>query len=419
MPYEFFLSYARSNNDAYLIEFFEALSDQVRQLRGLPKSQPVGFFDQREEQLGDDWDATVVDAIQTSSVLIALTSPGYFKSVSGLKEWALFEQRAALGTSASGTLPPVVKPLVWVPCKLAEVPAELAKRHFTLGDPDAVQNTRGIRYMLRQLQEHKAAFIDLVDALANEIVQAADAHPLPRLGTVLRLADVPVPGRVTARPLAAAATAPSRSPIGPKHVRFVYVAANPQSFGQARTAAPYVDVGGGDWKPFYPDHTARIHRFVQNIVANDDLDFTSDELTFDANLIAEIDEAWRRRQIVVLIIDGWSVYWSQQYRDWLSKLDQRLDYHWCALIPWNEKDQDSVNNRALIDTALRDAFGKHQFLNNPLFYRSGIKSSDELTVALREVLVRLKEEIKKMAPVDRPVPSGPSKSLVTGPAEPR
>lgn len=415
MAYEFFLSYARSNNDAYLLEFFEALSEQIRLIRGLPKAQAVGFIDQREEQLGDDWDSSIVEALQTSNVLLALASPGYFKSGYGLKEWALFEERCR-AAAPSGKSLPLVKPLIWVPFKAADVPTGLAARQYTFGDPDALPNTRGVRYLLRQLQEHQKVYVDLVEALAQEIVDAADAHPIPALAHVPKLKDVRLPGEAAGSPAAPVPAAPIVSRTGPKHVRFVYVAASPLQFGNARIPDPYVDVGGPDWKPFYPDNTARVHRFVQSIVANEDLDFTSDELPFGPNLLHEIDEAWRRRQIVVLIVDGWSLHWSADFRTTLMQLDQRLDYHWCALVPWNEKDPDSLANRATIETAIKQTFGKHQFLNNPLFYRSGIRSADELKAALREVLIRLKEEIRKFASVDMPVPDGPPQSVVSGPS---
>ena len=51
-----------------------------------------------------------------------------------------------------------------------------------------------------------------------------------------------------------------------------------------------------------------------------------------------------------------------------------------------------------------------------MFYRDGIKSAEELKATLREVLTFLKEEIRKRAPVDMPVPAGPSKSLISGPS---
>src|SRR6185295_8756125 len=100
-----------------------------------------------------------------------------------------------------------------------------------------------------------------------------------------------------------AAQPAASTPSGPKHVRFVYVAADPNTFGAARGREPYNDAGGADWKPFFPDNRTRVHPFLQNVVSNEEFGFSSDELPFSANLLAEIDDAWRRRQIVVLIVD--------------------------------------------------------------------------------------------------------------------
>lgn len=187
--------------------------------------------------------------------------------------------------------------------------------------------------------------------------------------------------------------------------------------GGARGRDPYVDVGGADWKPFFPENRTRVHTFLQNFVSNDELGFSSDELPFGPNLVAEIDDAWRRRQIVVVIVDGWSVHWDPRYRDVLKRLDERLDYHWCVLVPWNERDADSVAHRQQIQAAISLTFDRHANLApNPMFFRTGIGSADELKAALREVLTRLKEEIKKRAPVDMPVPAGPSKAVILGPS---
>jgi hypothetical protein len=69
-----------------------------------------------------------------------------------------------------------------------------------------------------------------------------------------------------------------------------------------------------------------------------------------------------------------------------------------------------------IEKAINETFYRHANLaKNPMFYRDGIKSVDELKAALKEVLTRLKEEMRKRAPVDMPVPRGPGKSDLTGP----
>jgi FxsC-like protein len=423
MDREFFFSYTRGNNDPYLKKFFDDLSEEVRTLRGLPADAEVGFFDQRDLELGEDWDAGLVQALQSAKVMVAIASPGYWKSEYCGKEWALFRARVMQAAGGSGKPPPLLKPVVWVPFKIDELPRDVARGQLTFGDPHALHNERGLRYLLKQIQEQRSAYNDVVEALAREIVEAADRHPMAPLAAVPQL------GRV-------AAAFPARRGIadevpaaisagGPKHVAFIYVAAHPQAFGTARRAEPYVEAGGPDWKPFYPVNTTRVHRFVQSVVAGDDLDFTSETLPFGANLIARIDEAWRARQIVVLVVDPWSVHWDAQralpeYQALLQALDCRLDYHWCVLVPWNENDADAMAERDAITATVRRTFDRHANLApNPMFYRDGIRSVDELKRSLGDVLTRLKEEIKKRAPVAMPIPAGPAKSVVSGPSADR
>ncbi|MGZ5131574.1 MAG: TIR-like protein FxsC [Caldimonas sp.] len=426
MGSEFFFSYTRGNNDLYLKKFFTDLSEEVRNRRGLPAGTEVGFFDQRNLELGEDWDAALVEALQSCKVMIAIASPGYWTSEYCGKEWAVFRARLAQAAGPGAKLPPLLKPVVWLPFAFDTLPAAVAGGQLTFGDPHATHNVEGLRYLLKRIDEQRSAYEDVVESLAKEIIKAADQHPLPPLAAVPRLGQIAAAFPAKAAPAAAAAggaaPAPLPSPSGPKHVAFIYVAAHPQAFGAARKAEPYVDVGGPDWKPFYPVSTTRVHRFVQSVVAGDDLDFTSEALPFGANLIDRIDEAWRQRQIVVLIVDPWSLHWDAQratpeYQTLLKALDSRLDYHWCVLVPWNESDAEAMADRAAITATVRDTFDRHANLApNPMFYRDGIKNADELRTALGDVLTRLKEEIKKRAPVSMPIPAGPAKTVVTGPS---
>jgi hypothetical protein len=49
-----------------------------------------------------------------------------------------------------------------------------------------------------------------------------------------------------------------------------------------------------------------------------------------------------------------------------------------------------------------------------MFYRANVRSYQELEATVREVLTQLKEEIRKRANVERPVPQGPSKAIISG-----
>jgi hypothetical protein len=130
MPYEFFFSYTRGNNDDYLKQFFKDLSEDVRVRRGLPektmvggvlKDTVVGFFDQRDIELGATWEKTISDALQDSKVMVSIYSPGYFQSEYCGKEWEIFLQRCQLyqerarrAGEPNASLPPAIKPTLWV-----------------------------------------------------------------------------------------------------------------------------------------------------------------------------------------------------------------------------------------------------------------------------------------------------------------
>ena len=266
------------------------------------------------------------------------------------------------------------------------------------------------------MYKRQVRFNTLIDALADEIVAASEQFPdLPRLPDVASLRDVPSAFAVAAAGGGAPVPVVPAS-AGPKHVRLVYVAASPSKFGTARNPDPYIENGGADWKPFFPDDQRRVHRLVQNFVSNDELDFTSEELPFSKSLIAQIDDAWAKRQIVVLIVDGWTVQWDAETRRVLKELDGRLDYHWCVFVPSSDQDRSGAD-RAAIDRVISETFDKHANLApNPLFYRANIRSADDLKANLRDVLTKLKEEIKKRAEVAMPMPLGPSRAVLTGPS---
>src|SRR5262249_20331617 len=161
--------------------------------------------------------------------------PAYFKSDYCGKEMKIFLDRCAGITPAGGQLPPLIKPLVWVPFDAESVPAALKHGQYTFGDPGAVHNREGVKYVLKQIARYGTEYNDLVKPLAKEIIDAAKAHPIPRLDHVAPLEEIPSLFGAPALPLTSQPNG-DLSPSGPKHVRFVYIAASPQSFKTARNA---------------------------------------------------------------------------------------------------------------------------------------------------------------------------------------
>ncbi|MFO1272001.1 MAG: TIR-like protein FxsC [Rubrivivax sp.] len=414
VAYEFFFSYTRANNDAYLKRFFDDLSQEVRHRRGLGAEAAVGFFDQRSIELGEEWDAAIVEALNTSKVMLALASPAYFKSEYCGREWALFRRRCRVAAPPGGKTPPLLKTVLWYETPIDPLPAEVKATQMLFGDPAAPANRKGVYYLLKRHADHASAYADLIDALAQQIVEAADAHPLPPLAPLPTLAQTP---SAFAQAIAAA---PAAAPAGPRHVSFIYVAAHPAEIAGARPTDAYVDAGGGDWRPFYPADPRRVHPLMQHVASDESLDFSSAELPFGPDLLQRIETAWQARQIVVLVVDPWSLHWDAQrqqpaYQDLLRRLDGRLDVHWCVLVPWNEADPAGAAERDAIQATVHSTFDRHvRLAPNPTFFRSGIRSADDLKSQVREVLQQLKAEVLRQAPVVRPVPAGPARAQLSG-----
>jgi FxsC-like protein len=419
MPYEFFFSYTRGNNDEYLKIFFQDLSDEVRGLRGLGVQTDVGFFDQQDIELGETWDKTISNALRESKVMVSVYSPGYFLSDYCGKEWEIFNRRCqAYGDNAQPKPQPpapCIKPVLWIPFKVENVSQRVRAIQFSRGDPQSISNIEGLRYVRKQIGDYRSEYNAFVHNLAKEIVDTADSYSLPDLDPMPSLGQVPSAWLADVNPAAQPAGPPARMLVtSPKHVRFVFVAADPNQFGNVRPPDPYLDNGGGDWKPFYPDMSA-IGPFVQHIVSDQELGFTSDELTFSAGLIQEIETAWKERKIVVILVDGWSVNWQQGFQDVLRDFDQRNFLNCSVLIPWNENDPVINSQADSISSTLQQTFF-FKSSGNSIFYRDKIRNADELRDALRDVLTRIKAEVRKRAEVSRPLPPEISKPIISGPS---
>ena len=431
MSYEFFFSYSRANNDPYLRRLFKDLSDCVRASNGARKDEQVGFFDQKDIELGGQWDSVIIDALQSSKVLVAVGSPAYFKSEYCGREWALFRQRS-MSSAIGGRPPPLIKSIVWVPFDIASLPTDVRAIQLQRGNAQDEANEMG---MARLARRKRVGYDNFVHALAEEIIVAGRTHPVAKLASVPALSQVqsafnllPSPndfapmtdGATLARSRSTENTATDLNFDGPKHVHFVFVAASPSTFGAARNPEAYFARGAGHWKPFFPTDKRPIQPLLQQVASHDDLLFTSDEVPFGPELLKKIDDARARRQAVLIVVDPWSLHWDTQqqqsaYQPLLRELDKRLDYHGGVIVPWNEQDPVWKSQRDAIIATVRNTFDRHaNFL--PLFYREGIMTADELKNTVADTLRRLKEEISKRAEVVRPVPSGPSRVFVTGPS---
>jgi FxsC-like protein len=422
MSFEFFFSYARANNDAYLAQFLEDLTTEVCVALGIRTNPDIRFFDQQDIELGNEWDPNICEALQSSKALVCLYSPAYFSRPYCGKEWAIFQLRRREAAKAGEKLPPVILPVLWVPPIVDDsrepkapplpdtIDSAVSAIQYTYGDERAAHNIKGLRHILMRKQEHLTEYTDYVQELAQRIVLVGKRHPLPSLLNIPALHQVaPAFPTSTTTPLSPKIVTAQPASSGPRYVRFVVVAADPNTFGNAREPEPYLETGGDDWRPFYPLQPQEIGPYVQGVASRADPHFRSDILPFRKTLRSDIEEAWKDRKIVVLLVDGWTIFWDAESRRILEEVTKMEEFRNCTvLIPWNESDPGIAAHRDDIERLLRRTFQSRWSMGS-VYYRDSIRSLEELEATLRDVLIRIKAEIRNKTEPARPVPSvGPA-----------
>lgn len=421
MSYYIFFSYSRVHSqEAYLGEFFKDLSNEITQRVRLSKGEEIYFFDQEDIELGRDWKAAIVEALQTSKVMVPIYSPPYFDSEYCGKEWQFFQMRREeyIKKKFGPELPPVIKPVIWLPPVPEDLGAAISAAQYMSGNPNDVFNKKGLRYVLKKKEEFKSPYTDYVEKLAQEIIDAArDYSKLPPLDVIPPFGDVTPPPPFPSRVAAAAGGVQSSNVELPQHVRFVFIAADPAGFGNLRNPAPYIKKGGGQWKPYYPDPENDIYPLVQHIVSGNELRFSSDELPFGPDLMLQVEQAREEGKIVILLVDGWTVNWDAGAQRILQEFDKRNYINCSVLVPWNEKDEDTTRLRDRIEATLRRTFFFSR-LKAPIYYRESIKTKEELEATLQDIITRIKATIRDFSDPKRPVPPGSAKPIVSGPGSP-
>jgi FxsC-like protein len=407
VPYQFFFSYARSDFDEFLKKFFDDLCDSVRAQLGLGKDEPVGFFDQPEIELGAEWIEDLNRQVQTCPVIVSLYSPAYFRSIYCGKEWECFRRRRDLYFSAQQQVdnteprhPPVIKPVIWIPLlDSQEAPVAVSGPQYFMGDPAADQNKIGLSRMRRQRAKFRNSYDQFVEDLKNQIIRAQEIQ-LPSLPDFEGLDQIvsafhPAPPTTPQQPNLPPPASTTVYQRGPKFVRFVFIAGEPDQFpAGARTREFYLQFGGAEWKPYYPDAPRPIRALAQNVAA--DLDIFSDELLLAEGLANEVRSAEDEGSLVVLFVDSWTAE-LPRYREILTSLDRQSYFNCSIFVPWNEKDPQTAGRqqelRRLVREQIFPRWSRLANLEQPIYFRDSIRSIDELRDQLRDTLRQLQAAV--------------------------
>lgn len=405
MPNLFFFSYARHNSDEYLKKFFDDLSGKIRDQLGLDQEEEVGFFDQPQLELGAQWNSILSQQLQECKVIVSLYSPAYFSSTYCGKEWEWFRRRSELFVTterAAGNndveSPPVIKPVIWIPLSEDQsAPEAVGGTQYFMGDPRDDQNKVGLKTMRRRYATYEATYDDFIETLKNQILEAQNIA-LPRLTGAISIDRIdsafhPV-SQGTPQPQMTRRTAGRK---GPSFVRFVFIAGDPDQFpAGARTREFYLQAGGAEWKPYYPDKPRAIEFVAQDVAV--ELEISNEQLPFDVNLAEAVREAEDDRSLVVLFVDSWSAE-LEFYKPVLKELDRHAYMNCSIFVPWNENDpQTAVRGEELKQVVRKEIFPRWSRLaesDQPFFFRDSIYSLDDLRDQLRDTLRQLQISVGK------------------------
>jgi len=366
VAYDFFFSYPRreAKIDPYLKQFYDDLSNEIRRLRGT--SDDPGFID-HDIAGGEDWQRRLVKALNESKTFLAMLMPAYYNSDNCMRELELFESRIANLQPQY----PLIRGVFWLQGEV-QMPAKLQRLQYTYGDPTAPINLKGVLYARKK---RLGSYGDLIERLARDIVRAANQPELPGIAE----------GYQHAQPRQA-------DPIditGPDHVHFVYVATSADKPPQRIDAAAY-GVVPKSWRPFHPPTTSPIAPLTQ--AAASSIEFSSDELPFDRNLVNAIREAERKRNLVVLIVDGWSMQLAG-FDEVLRMIDEQNFVNAAFVVPLNENDPETAARTGDLRDAVRASLYRWSTSKDKLRFDDSITKLEQLKRELPVKILRLRAKV--------------------------
>jgi hypothetical protein len=295
MSHIVFLSYANKDCDPYLKNFFAHLCEEIAGLTPYTAEDPrIGFWDKSNLPLMENWSTNIVDALQSSDVMLCVTSTKYLNREYCAREFYFFDQRRRRGLQAGQPPPPVILPLIWIPadCPLPDVMEEAQQV------PKEVSQSyrdRGLRDIARLDGTDSTLYKTCVSAFARAIHAASRNYgrkikPLESVPVFENIPNTFAGGRWRD------AVGPSGEYLqGPEVANFVFVAESKEE-----RAIPDGRYGadGSQWRPFFPKEMESVLDHATNAVKKQ---FKFREIPVTDDLEAELKRAKNRKNLSIVI----------------------------------------------------------------------------------------------------------------------
>ena len=392
MPRGFFFSYARINRDDHLNRFYDDLCKEAALKQYWPGGE-IGFFDTKSLETGTMWEPELEKALGSSRVLVAICSPNYINSTYCGKEFQIFHERHQdfIKRYQPQKGPRFIFPVIWGhpsgslhdTIKLYQLANDgLGGSKF----PQAYMEN-GLHYLMK-LDQHKDDYRIFVTHLAHQIVDAATEHALDELANVRPLDQVK-----NAFAAESAAEEPEAS-----QAFFAFVAGKPTELvNKVKSVDRYRLKGGGDWRPFLPK-TDTMTYLASGSASNQNLFYR--EVPADGSLLDLIEAADKRKEIVVIVVDPWTLKLSS-YQGLMKEYDKKNFKNCALLVSWSADGTETEQELQELRELVSETFEYKKSLRKMIPYRDDIRSITTLKGELIKILVNWKK--KYIASIPNPV----------------
>jgi FxsC-like protein len=402
----FFFSHARADFDPFMEQFYE---DLIKDIAGRGQILPAiaGFRDQANVEPGETWPPAMSAALARCRTFVYVHSPWYFASEYCGKEWRVFRdrvRRCARASNLAPSGPQLMLPVLWYrPTDVSVLPDAVAEIQYTHKDFGEIYSREGLQHIIKRKSKYESEYYDFVEAFSTKLLAVGKSwalSPDPTLPDIKGVASAWEPEQPLPSPAAPTAAMSPRLPPGPGFALFYYIAGPPSDYlGLRAEARSYGKVGGPDWSPYYPPPPEeKIAQIAQKAV--NDMNIVAYHFLPDDALADRIAEAQENNNIVVIVIDPWSLR-LERYRQLLKACDARDFYNCAVLMAWNKKDPESNTEIEALKCRIQEEVLRTKFVNQaPNYFWEPIGSRDDLIRALIQAVTGAHTKISKFLPVD-------------------
>lgn len=340
-----FFSYARRDKNVYLDDFFEKLRDEVMQKLPVASPHDACFRDSDNVELGDRWNAEMVNALKKTSVLVCIYSPLYFISDYCGKEVNVFQSRIAEYKKNNNKTPNVILPVLWEKPSTFTIPPSLQEIQFSHESIHKDYSIQGLK-TFSKLNSYKDAYLLFIEQLAMKIQEITKTINLPEI-EINDIASLESAFTVTEdnnhTPTSILLSNPN-----PKQTRMIFATGIKNELGKVKNNVDSYGDRSEYWKPYYPDVDDEIGIVSQQIISEKKFHYLP--IRFPENLAEVIREAEENNCVAILIVDPWSLK-LEKYRNPIIKFNELQFINSAVIVIWNFLDDETNNQKEILNSS--------------------------------------------------------------------